>query len=154
MVRSTVVGMLGPIPEAEEVAQDVFIRFYRSLEQFKGEAKLSTYLTRIAINLSLNMSKARRRRQSRFLLGQEPPLEPLAPNHGDALEWRELLRWALGELSENHRTIAVLRLVEGYPLKEIAQILEIPIGTVASRLQRAQDQLRTLLGPYRIENKL
>ena len=146
--------MLGSTPEAEEVAQDVFVRFYRSMDQFQGNAKLSTYLTRIAINLSLNALKARQRRLKRFSSWVDPVREPIADDHGKQLEWRELLQWALGQLKQDQRTVAVLRLVDGYPLKEIAQILDIPIGTVASRLKRAQDKLRTLLAPYRVENKL
>lgn len=154
IVRSTVLGMLGSAPETEEVAQDVFVRFYRSMDQFQGNAKLGTYLTRIAINLSLNAIKARQRRQNRFAPWKDSVQEPVGNDHGKQLEWRELLQWAMGQLKEDQRTVAVLRLVDGYPLKEIAQILDIPIGTVASRLQRAQDKLRALLAPYRIENKL
>ncbi len=63
LVRSTVVGMLGAGPDAEDVAQEVFIRFFRSLVNFRGEAKLSTYLCRIAINLSINALKSRQRQQ-------------------------------------------------------------------------------------------
>ena len=154
IVRSTVLGMLGTTPEAEEVAQDVFVRFYRSMDQFQGNAKLGTYLTRIAINLSLNAIKAKQRRLKRFAPWNDPVQDPIADDHGTQLEWKELLQWALGQLKEDQRTVAVLRLVDGYPLKEIAQILDIPIGTVASRLQRAQDKLRALLAPYRIENKI
>ena len=53
-IANTVIGMLGAIPEAEDVGQEVFIRFFRNIQNFKGDAKISTYLTRIAINLSLN----------------------------------------------------------------------------------------------------
>ncbi|RMH54101.1 MAG: sigma-70 family RNA polymerase sigma factor, partial [Bacteroidetes bacterium] len=62
-VAATVIGMLGAGPEAEDVGQETFIRFYRALHQFRGEAAVGTYLTRIAINLSLNALKRRRRRR-------------------------------------------------------------------------------------------
>ncbi|MDX1666037.1 MAG: sigma-70 family RNA polymerase sigma factor, partial [Saprospiraceae bacterium] len=62
LVRSTVAGMLGYRPEVDDVAQEVFIRFYRSLDQFRGDAKLSSYLCRIAINLTLNEIKSRKSR--------------------------------------------------------------------------------------------
>ena len=62
LVAKTVIGMLGSNQEAEDVGQEVFIRFYHALKNYKGEAKLSTYLCRIAINLSLNALKKKKRR--------------------------------------------------------------------------------------------
>ncbi len=60
-VAATVIGMLGNSPEADDIGQEVFVRFYRSIVSFRGEANLSTYLTRIAINLSLNELKRRKK---------------------------------------------------------------------------------------------
>ena len=65
-VAATVVGMLGPGDEADDVGQETFVRFYQSLDKFRGDAALGTYLTRIAINLSLNALERRKRQRWRF----------------------------------------------------------------------------------------
>ncbi|NIR47450.1 sigma-70 family RNA polymerase sigma factor, partial [candidate division KSB1 bacterium] len=65
-VAATVIGMLGSCQEADDVGQEVFIRFYKAIHQFREEARLGTYLTRIAINLSLNELKRRKRRHLLF----------------------------------------------------------------------------------------
>ncbi len=65
-VAATVIGMLGPGGEVDDVGQEVFVRFYRALDRFRGDSSLKTYLTRIAINLSLNELKRRRRWLDRF----------------------------------------------------------------------------------------
>ena len=70
-VAGVVHSMLGATPEAEDVGQDVFIRFYQALDKFKGESAVSTYLIRIAINLSLNEIKRRKRRFSLFAKEEE-----------------------------------------------------------------------------------
>ena len=61
-VRSTVLGMIGDVQEVDDIAQEVFIRFYKSIKQFRGDSALGTYLTRIAINLSLNALKKQKRK--------------------------------------------------------------------------------------------
>jgi RNA polymerase sigma-70 factor (ECF subfamily) len=147
-VRSTVIGMLGAVPEAEEVAQDVFIRFYRNLSQFKGESALSTYLTRIAINLSLNALQARKRRQSRFsemdVVDYKAVLKEVH-NSQTQLEMSDLIEKSLERLDNDQRAVVVLRLMHGYSVKETAAMLDIPQGTVASRLSRAQVRLQEII---------
>jgi len=150
-VRATVIGLLGDQPEADDVAQEVFIRFFRALNQFKGESKLSTYLTRIAINLSLNEIKRRKTRQMRFQsLDQETHVFELEDTTANPVwsDEKENIEKAIQKLSPDFRTIVVLRLVEGHSVKETAEILKLPQGTVASRLARAQKKLRTLLGQF------
>lgn len=149
-VAATVIGMLGPGPEAEDVGQDVFIRFYQTLDRFRGESALGTYLTRIAINLSLNALKRRKRRRLRF---RDKPVEEkpdlAAPDDGklDLLD-REIVQKAVRALDPPFRSVIVLRLMEGYSTRETADILKIPEGTVLSRLARAQKKLKTILTPY------
>lgn len=152
-VAATVVGMLGPGAEADDVGQQVFIRFYEALDQFRGEAALGTYLTRIAINLSLNELKRRRRWHRRFLSrdAAEAPLpEPPAdgPAAINARERAALVQQAVRQLKPKHRAVVVLRLIDGYSTRETAGILDIAEGTVLSRLARAKDALRTHLRPY------
>ena len=148
LVRSTVAGMIGNTAEADDVAQEVFIRFYRSLNDFRGEAQVGTYLTRIAINLSINELK-RRQRKTRWLSAirrEEGSLaaEDFSMNPGRQ-DLRDTLNKALQVLEPEFRVVVVLRLIDGYSVKETAEILELPQGTVASRLARGQQKLREIL---------
>lgn len=151
-VAATVIGMLGPGPEADDVGQETFIRFYNHLDQFRGEARLGTYLTRIATNQSLKALRTRTRRASRLLSRDDEDafIDEPATDGDDAVDAREeaaLVHRALQHLSDQHRAVVVLRMLEGYSTKETAEILGIPDGTVMSRLYRAMDQLEALLAP-------
>lgn len=148
-VAQTVIGMLGQCPEAEDVGQETFIRFYRGLKHFRGDSSIETYLTRIAINLSLNELKRRRRKKLFFPTSAEA-LEDL-PNENSDLpegETKELVHRAIQKLEPKFRSVIVLRLMEGYSTEETAKILKIPVGTVLSRLARAQKKLKEWLQPY------
>jgi RNA polymerase sigma-70 factor (ECF subfamily) len=155
-VASTVIGMLGRGDEAEDVGQEVFIQLFRSLDRFRGEAALGTYLRRIAMNLSLNALKRRRRMTWRFLSRDRSP-EPLpepATDPADADGWqaREHVRAAIARLAPQHRSVVVLRMMDGCSTREAAQILQVPEGTVMSRLSRAMKELEQHLGAYRRDN--
>lgn len=149
-VAATVIGMLGPGDEAEDVGQETFIRLYRSLDRFRGDSSLGTYLTRIAINLSLTALKKRKRWMSRFVSGDETERvfpEAAVDPRGD-LEREDqarMVRAAVGRLVANHRAVVVLRMIDGYSTRETARILDIPEGTVMSRLARAMDRLESEL---------
>ena len=150
LVAGTVIGMLGNIADAEDIGQETFIRFYKNLRKFRGESAVGTYLTRIAINLSINELKKRSRRFKLFRFDKEDQETEIADpraeiQHG---EDRDVIQKALLELDPKLRSVVVLRLVDGYSTRETAQILGIPIGTVLSRLSRGQRQLKTLLSPY------
>ena len=145
-VAATVVGMLGPGDEAEDVGQETFIRLYRSLERFRGESSLGTYVTRIAINLSLTALKRRKRWTSRFVSQDDREREfPEASwdprGEMDREETARAVRTAVEQLAPNHRAVVVLRMIDGYSTRETAEILGIPAGTVMSRLARAMDRL-------------
>jgi RNA polymerase sigma-70 factor (ECF subfamily) len=136
IVARTVIGMLGDCAEAEDVGQETFIRFYKALSRFRGEASVKTYLTRIAMNLSLNELKRRKRRRLRFA-------EKSVEEHRDLADERqergrdvdkELVWKSIGALEEKFRSVIVLRLIDGYSTDETAKILDIPLGTVLSRL--------------------
>ncbi len=155
-VRNTVLGMLGDTSEADDVAQEVFIRFYKSMKNFRADAQLSTYLTRIAINLCLNELKRRKKKQGKIIslfwkaAGQEDlarqPLQ-VADKSADLSRYdlQEGIEYALQRLPVEFRTVVILRLIEGYSVQETADILGIPQGTVASRLARAQLKLKEIL---------
>lgn len=145
-VAATVVGMLGAGDEAEDVGQETFIRLYRSLDRFRGESSLGTYLTRIAINLSLTALKKRKRRISRFVSKDEMErdLPEASWDPRGELERKDdvrRVREAVTRLKPDHRTVVVLRMIDGYSTREAAEILGIPVGTVMSRLARAMERL-------------
>ena len=148
MVARTVKGMLGDNQAAEDIGQDVFIRLYNSLGSFRGDSKLGTYIQRIAINLSLNEIKRDKRSFSLFRSrdGNDKPSEIEMPDTGspgeEDFDMKEVLSKAMDELPEEYRLVVVLRLIQGYNTKESAEILELPEGTVLSRLSRAREQLQ------------
>lgn len=152
-VAATVVGMLGPGDDAEDVGQNVFIRFYHALEDFRGDAALATYLTRIAINLSLNELRRRQRRRLLFMApshGEVRPDQEAQVDEEQSRDTGEAVNMALQKLPPKYRSVAVLRMIQGYSTKETAKILGLPQGTVLSRLARAQEKLKDLL-KYLIE---
>src|SRR2546427_2386295 len=140
--------MLGNRAEAEEVAQEVFLRVHKAIGDFRGEAKLSTWLYAIASRLCLNRLASGERRAVRE--GEET-LTRLAsgrPGPGDELERNELeaaLHRAIAELPEERRIVVVLRDLEGLAYEEIAAALELELGTVRSRLHRARMDLKAKL---------
>ncbi|HPR58455.1 MAG TPA: sigma-70 family RNA polymerase sigma factor [Bacteroidales bacterium] len=149
-VSKTVIGMLGNGDDAKDTAQQVFIRFFRALKDFRGEAALGTYLTRIAINLSLNELKRRKRLSGLFFRPSESYPDPVirdSDNYENELEAEELVHKALQSIESKYRSVVVLRMLQGYSTRETADLLGLPVGTVLSRLSRAQEKLKELLKP-------
>jgi len=143
-VAGVIKGMLGDCPEAEDVGQETFIRFYHSLADFRGEASLKTYLIRIAMNLSLNELKKRKRfTNTTVYIDSGIPInhENEMPDHERA-DTMEMIQNAIDKLEPKQRAVFVLRIVEGYSTKETAKALQIPLGTVLSRLSRALEEMR------------
>jgi RNA polymerase sigma-70 factor (ECF subfamily) len=152
-IASTIYGMLGKCDEADDVGQEVFIRFYKSMGNFRGDSALGTYLTRIAINLSLN-EISRRKRKSIFSFDKMMEDGSDIQENNNSVkenENREIIQLALQKLSAKYRTVIVLRLIDGYSTKETANILGVPLGTVLSRLTRAQIKLKEYLQPHMLE---
>ena len=150
LVAATAVGMLGPGPDAEDVGQETFIRFHAALGRFRGESAVGTYLTRIAINLSLNASKSRQRSRWRFWsLDSEEDPAPAPATDGAALrdqaDTRAEVQAALQQLRPDHRAVVVLRMIQEYSTRETAEALDIPEGTVLSRLSRGMANLKGIL---------
>jgi len=149
MVARTVKGMLGDSVFSEDIGQDVFIKLYYSLSDFRGEAKLSTYIQKIAVNLTLNEIKRRKRFFSTFSQkGNNEMYEFEVADHDteEKKEASELVGKALMSLDPKFRVIVAMRMLQGYSTKETAEILDLPLGTVLSRLSRAQEQMKDILG--------
>lgn len=141
-VAGVVHSLLGNTPEAEDVGQEVFIRFYDALSKFRGESSVGTYLVRIAINLSLNELKRRKKSNARYTSLEHAEA---VREKEELMDLKEHLHYAFHSLEPEFQTVATLRLVEGYTTEETADILGIPMGTVLSRLARAQQKLRVSL---------
>ncbi len=151
-VASVVIRMLGNTADAEDVGQETFIRFYRGLRGFRGQASVGTYLTRIAVNLAITELRKRRRRSIIVPFAvpgrerDEPEADYADPRaSAEYDDTADRIQQALQELKPEFRSVIVLRLMEGYSTKETAEILGIPVGTVLSRLRRSQEKLKRLL---------
>lgn len=150
-VAAIIIGMLGNCPEADDVGQETFIRFYKNMKNFRGESSVSTYLIKIAMNLALNELR-RRKRNARVISLDDPEV---TENIGDTQSkrdtdgHREIVQWAVDQLEPKFRSVVVLRMIDGYSTEETARLLELPVGTVLSRMSRAKRHLLKLLAPYK-----
>ena len=143
----TLVHVVGSPEDALDIVQEAFVQAFLKLETFKRESAFYTWLYRIAFNMAA--SHRRRRKptvsveQARESSGSEPIDPELGPEDSVQLdERREQVRKAIAGLNEEHRAVLVLREIDGCRYEEIAEILDVPIGTVRSRLHRARLQLR------------
>jgi len=153
IVAATINGMLGPGLEADDVGQETFIRFYKNLDVFEEKSSIKTYLVRIAMNRSIDELRRRKKNQGRNrsvddIRGSnlEPSLD--GAKISDSKSDQEMVRKAIEQLADDHRSVIVLRMIDGYSTKETAEILDIPEGTVLSRLARANKKLAEILEPY------
>jgi RNA polymerase sigma-70 factor (ECF subfamily) len=150
--------MLGDAEEAEDVAQETFVRAFQSLGSFRGAASFHTWLYRIASNLAIDVAR-RNKRQNNGTFSLDEPLES---DDGDyereiadesagpeqvttTREMQELVRNAIAELPEKLRSVVVLYELQGENYEDIAEILGCPLGTVKSRLFNARAQLKDRL---------
>ncbi|MDA9776803.1 sigma-70 family RNA polymerase sigma factor [Rubripirellula sp.] len=146
---ASMLQVTGSADEAEEVVQEAFIRAFMKLDSFQGNSQFFTWIYRIAFNAALSRRRRNRSKVSLDYLregGSEPVIEQDAAD--EPLLRRErvaVVRRALADLSEDHRAILVLREMEGFSYEEIAEIAQISIGTVRSRLSRARAQLKLLI---------
>lgn len=149
MVARTVKNMLGDTQQAEDAGQDTFIRLYKSLKDFRGESKLGTYIQRIAINQSLNEIRRRKKLLSLFHRSDDKEdmteIDPVSYEDEDSRDIKESVNLAISKLDPDFRTVVILRSIQGYSTRETADILELPLGTVLSRLSRAKERLKELL---------
>jgi RNA polymerase sigma-70 factor (ECF subfamily) len=131
----------------DDIGQDTFVQFYKSLHRFRGDSSIGTYLTRIAINLSLNELKRRGRREKLFAAGFRDDLGTAEAYQDRELanDTKDIVRRGIEMLEPELKALIVLRLINGYTTRETADILRLPVGTVLSRLARAQVRLRDIL---------
>jgi len=149
--------MLGNRAEAEDVAQEVFITVFKTIETFREESKFSTWLYRVTVNHTKNRIKYLSRRHqrdtdeldetSRETNGASgAPLRIVAPDRAlEGAQLDALVQEAIANLDEDHRVVVVLRDVEDLSIEEICEITGLPDGTVKSRLHRARLALKKKL---------
>jgi len=144
---NTMVHVVGSADDALDVVQDAFVQAFVKLESFHGRSAFYTWLYRIAFNVAATQRRRRRPVASVDKAREEGGEEPIDTDAGplENLERDERcrqVREALGVLTEEHRDVLVLREIDGCCYESIAEILDLPVGTVRSRLHRARLQLR------------
>ena len=162
-VYNTVLSFVQHAEDAEDIAQEVFIEVYQSIDKFKNESKLFTWIYRIAVSKSLDHLKSKKRKkrfafvQSLFgdegisLLADKPHFE----HPGVLLENKEhskVLFFAISKLPENQQTAFNLNKVEGLSYNEVSEVMQVSVSSVESLLFRANQNLKKLLENYYQKN--
>ena len=154
-------GVLGTREDAEEVAQDVFVRVYRALPKFRGDSEFTTWMYRIAVNLARNRYRWNKSRGGQRTISIDAPIESsgdtnesgidlpeerLTPDDEISLdEFRKNISEELQKLPPLYREALVLRNVENMSYENIASVLGCKLGTIKSRIARAREELRKRL---------
>jgi len=146
-------GMLGREDDARDAAQEAFVAAYRNLGNFRGDAKVSSWLHRIAVNQCLTIKRRERTRSEEFLDDEKHEDERVfvaaatysPSNTTEQAERNTLVRQAVGSLPIDLRQVVVMKEFEEMTFQEISDTLEIPLSTVKSRLYTALKQLRSKL---------
>lgn len=147
--------MLGSAADAEDASQETFLNLHRHGHRFRGDARFSTFVYRVAANTALNRRRSLGRSRTRVerlaehqATGHDLPQAPPAPDQATfGRELRERVHAALGELPEKLRMPLVLFDIEGLPYAEVSEVLGLAEGTVKSRIHRARLALRDRLAP-------
>lgn len=153
-IFNTIYRMTGSTEDAAELLQEAMIRAFRGLKSYQADSAFYTWLYRIALNVVFSNRRRRRVRMVRAedcSLGRlDPPdaTERSRPSRNlEVAEQREIIQQALEEVPEAYRAVLVLKDIDGLKYEEIAEILDIPLGTVRSRLHRARSEMRDRLKP-------
>ncbi|WP_203247912.1 RNA polymerase sigma factor SigW [Sporosarcina beigongshangi] len=144
--------MLGNAQEAEDIAQEAFVRAYTNIHTYDQNRKFSTWLFRIATNLCID--RIRKKKPDYYLDAEVPGTEGLnmysqiaAPDElpeeqVEKMEMQERIHYEIGRLPDKYRSVIILRYIEELPLQEISDILKLPLGTVKTRVHRGREALR------------
>jgi len=158
MVYNTALSIVQNAEDAEDIAQEVFIQVYQSVQSFKGESKFSTWLYRVTISKSLDHER-RKKRKKRFAFirslsesqNESPVYAPDFHHPGIVLDRKEkaaIIFKAIGALPNNQRIAFTLHKVEGLSYQEISEVMETSVSSVESLIHRARNNLKKLLGDY------
>jgi RNA polymerase sigma-70 factor (ECF subfamily) len=146
LVYGLIYRLVADNAQVDDLAQEVFLKVHRGLPYFRGEARLSTWIYRIVQNVC---SQARSRRAPEVSLDdRDRPKEPALVDAAFAdLELRDRLQKALAQLPDHYRFLIAAHYLEGIQYEALAEMLDVPLGTVKTHLYRAKRQLRELLEP-------
>ncbi len=153
-VYTIAVRVLGDEDDAADAAQEAFVRAYRAIGRFRGDAKFSSWLYRIATNRALTHLKRRRRRAPSVDIDAGPHIEsaadvePTLTRPDDAVlesEFRERVRRAVSRLPDRYRTVITLFYLEQRSYREVADALGLPMGTLKTHLHRGRAMLREII---------
>ncbi|CAM3271043.1 RNA polymerase sigma factor SigW [Filibacter tadaridae] len=148
--------MLNNKQEAEDIAQEAFVRAYINIHTFDQKRKFSTWIFRIATNLCID--RIRKKKPDYHLDAEVPGTEGLTmysqiaaagdlpEEQIEKMEAQERIRYEIGRLPDKYRSVIILRYFEELPLQEIGDILELPLGTVKTRVHRGREALRKQMG--------
>lgn len=140
-VYRLMVRMIG-IQDAADITQQVFLQAFRKIGQFSGRSQFGTWIYRVAVNEALQ--HLRKLKRSKVQMLEQEPMDR-SPNSHESFDDKDLLEQALGHLDPDLKSAFLLREVEGLSYSEIAHALQIPEGTVGSRLNRARRELKQQL---------
>ena len=150
-------SILGDSEMAKDAAQEAFIRVYRALGKFEGRSSFYTYLYRITTNVCLTFAQREQRRPDRVSIEGMQEMSDMTldrfwgtdepQNDIERIGLREEIQKVLNHLSPDHRAVVILKDIEDLSQEEIADVLDVSVGTVKSRLSRARARLRDLLMP-------
>jgi RNA polymerase sigma factor (sigma-70 family) len=157
-VYNTILGFLQQAEDAEDLAQDVFIKVFENIHQFKGESALGTWIYRIAVTQSLDFLRKKNRKKRGgtilgfFGMGEKEHMHPQEFEHpgikAENKEKASVLFKAVNQLPENQRTAFLLQKLEGLSQNEIADVLKTTSSAVESLLSRAKANLKKQLTEY------
>jgi RNA polymerase sigma factor (sigma-70 family) len=154
-----VLGFLQQPQEAEDIAQDVFVRIYQSIKDFRHESGLGTWIYRIAVTKSLDQLRKNKRRRmygSIFPFFGKEEEQPDFLHPGIKAEQKEnsiVLFRAMNKLPENQKAAFILQKLEGLSQEEIASVMKTTVSSVESLIQRAKQNLRKYLKEYYTQNE-
>jgi RNA polymerase sigma-70 factor (ECF subfamily) len=143
--------------EAEDITQDVFIKIFHGIGKFRGDAKLSSWIYRIAVNTCLKRERRKKLENwisLEFLFQEKEQLQPVSPeptpdHEIEIAEKERIVQQAIKSLSERQKTALILHRYENLSYKEIAAVMEISLSAVESLLHRAKDNLSQKLIPLK-----
>jgi RNA polymerase sigma-70 factor, ECF subfamily len=151
---NSVYRLVGNAEDAYDVVQDAFLNAYQSLGAFKGGSQFFTWMYRIAVNTGITLKRKRKAVLRLHAPGPdgEPAVDPADPSESnrpdyaaEMAEEEKKVHLALGRLTEEHRTVLVMKDLDGMKYEEIAEVLDVPVGTIRSRIHRARMELRQFL---------
>ena len=147
-IYTTSLRMLGNTQDAEEAAQDTFIKIFRSIKKFQGNSSIFTWMYRIAVNTCIEHLRKRKNMPQHESIDDPEGSLPDIPDIDKSVTARLIIEREIELLPEGFKTVFVLHAIEGFKHREIAEILGISEGTSKSQLAAAKDKLRKQLLPY------